>query len=214
MSELRGLVRRPEGLVFAAEGMELRGDFTRMLPRIRQDRIGKEQLIRAARIKGTASPTAFDATAGLGEDSFLLAAAGFDVVMAERDPVIAALLADSLERARALPETAGIAAQMHLIREDSVTYLRRLPEEVRYDIIYLDPMFPERKKSGLVKKKMQLLKLLEMPCDDEEALLDAAFSASPRKIVIKRPLGAPCLGGRKPSYTIRGKVIRFDCIVL
>lgn len=212
MSENHGLVRKPEGLTYVSDGMELRGDFSRLLPRIRPDRLGKEMLIRAVRIRGSEPGLVFDATAGLGEDSFLLAAAGFDVCMAERDEVIAALLADALRRAHTAPGLREAAARMHLIQGDSIQLL--MGDHRRPDVIYLDPMFPERKKSGLVKKKMQLLKTLELPCDDEAELLHAAISASPRRIVIKRPVSAPCLGGRKPSYSIRGKVIRFDCIVL
>ena len=75
-------------------------------------------------------------------------------------------------------------------------------------------MFPERTKSGLVKKKFQLLHRLEAPADDEEALLAAAIAARPQRIVIKRPLKGPYLAGRKPSYTLSGKKIRYDCIAL
>ena len=46
-------------------------------------------------------PRAVDATAGLGEDSLLLAAAGFEVTLCEADPVIAVLLEDALTRAAA-----------------------------------------------------------------------------------------------------------------
>ena len=81
------------------------------------------------------------------------------------------------------------------------------------DLVYLDPMFPARRKSGLVKKKFQLLHLLEPPCEDEEDLLDAALAARPRRIIVKRPLKGPYLGGLRPGYSISGKTIRYDCIV-
>ena len=55
-----------EGLALVSDGMELRGDFSRMLPRLRADRLGRELLVRAARVKGADAPTVFDATAGLG----------------------------------------------------------------------------------------------------------------------------------------------------
>ena len=82
------------------------------------------------------------------------------------------------------------------------------------ELILLDPMFPARKKSGLVKKKFQLLQRLEQPCANEFALLQAAVAASPAKIIIKRPLRGSFLGGMKPSYSIEGSTIRYDCIVL
>jgi 16S rRNA (guanine1516-N2)-methyltransferase len=84
---------------------------------------------------------------------------------------------------------------------------------VRPDVIYLDPMFPERQKSGLIKKKFQLLQRLESPCADEEELLSAALAARPLRIVIKRPLKGPPLAGATPSYSLKGKAIRYDCIV-
>ena len=82
------------------------------------------------------------------------------------------------------------------------------------DIILLDPMFPERQKSGLVKKKFQLLQKLESPAQDEKALLTAAMKVAPRKIIIKRPAKAPYLAGVKPSYSLQGSVIRIDCVVI
>ena len=74
-------------------------------------------------------------------------------------------------------------------------------------------MFPERTKSALVKKKFQLLHLLERPCENEAALLDAALSAHPKRVVIKRPAKGPYLAGVKPSYSLTGSAVRFDCIV-
>ena len=65
----------------------------------------------------------------------------------------------------------------------------------------------------LKKKKFQLIHHLEKPCEDEEALLNAAIAAKPRKILIKRPVKGPYLCGRKPSYSIAGKAVRYDCLV-
>ena len=63
------------------------------------------------------------------------------------------------------------------------------------------------------KKKLQMLQRLEQPCDDENALLEAAFAAQPRKIVVKRPVKGPHLANRKPSYSLSGKAIRYDVYV-
>ena len=158
------------------------------------------------------APTAIDATAGLGEDALLLAAAGFSVQLYEYDPVIAALLRDALRRAAAVPELAAIVERMQLFEADSLVALPQLPEPP--DLILLDPMFPARQKSALIKKKFQLLQQLERPCAEEDALVNAAIAAHPRKVVIKRPLKGPYLAGRKPSYSLTGKSIRFDCLVL
>lgn len=205
------LRRDAEGLALVGDGMVLRADFVRLLPRLRPDRLGRELLVRAARVRGVESPTAVDATAGLGEDSLLLAAAGFAVTMFEKDPVIAALLRDALERAARVPELAPVVERMTLVEGDSVAGLRRLGFSP--DVVFLDPMFPERTKSAAVKKKFQLLHHLEHPCENEAELVEAALDARPRKVVIKRPPKGPLLAGIKPSYQVSGKAVRYDVLV-
>lgn len=205
------LVRDDCGLALVGDGMELRGDFSRMLPRLRQGRLQQELLVKAARIKGAEAPTAVDCTAGLGEDSLLLAAAGFAVTLFERDQTIAALLADALERAAADPRLAEAVGRMTLVAGNSITGLATLPEPP--DVVYLDPMFPARTKSAAVKKKFQLLHHLEQPCEEEEALVAAALAAQPRKVVIKRPAKGALLAGMKPSYSVAGKAVRYDVLV-
>lgn len=203
-----------EGLALVGDGMELRQDFREMLPRLRPDRLSRELVVRAARIRGLAPgeiPFAVDATAGLGEDSLLLAAAGFSVLLCERDPVICALLQDALDRAAGDPELAGIVCRMSVREGDSVSILAELPRTP--DVVYLDPMFPERRKSAAVKKKFQLLHRLEGPCEDQETLLSAAFAAGPRKVIIKRPAKGPYLAGVKPSHSLAGKAVRYDVVV-
>ena len=206
-----------EGTALVRDGMVLRPDLSAMLPRLRKDRLGRELLVRAARVKGTDAPVAVDATAGLGEDALLLAAAGFKVFLFESDPVIAALLADSLRRASAsdMSVLREAVARMHIAGEDSVTGLPALSSTLFAppDVVYLDPMFPERRKSAAVKKKFQLIHHLERPCEDEGALLQAAIAARPRKIVVKRPLKGAALAAMKPSYALAGKAIRYDVIV-
>jgi 16S rRNA (guanine1516-N2)-methyltransferase len=201
-----------EGLALVGNGQVLRGDFAKMLPRLRRGNFQAELLVKAARIKGLdGAATVMDCTAGLGEDSLLLAAAGFQVKLYERDPVIAALLRDALRRAADLPELAPILERMEFHEADSLQVLAQLAEAP--DVIYLDPMFPSRQKTALVKKKFQLLQQLEQPCDNGEEFLQAAIACKPRKIVIKRPLKGEYLGGRAPDYAIKGKTIRYDCIV-
>lgn len=251
------LHRTEQGLVLEKEKMSLRCDFLEMLPRIKPGKLQTELLVKAAKIKHKdplsdsgiqsknnieqskvtngrslpAIPIAIDATAGLGQDSFLLAAAGFTVYMFEQDPIIAALLEDALDRAKSDPALANIIERMHLFTEDSISALQRLgtslsrdeqiPQTsdsqpylaVKPDVIYLDPMFPERTKSAAVKKKFQLLHHLEHPCENEEELLSAAMNIRPRKIVVKRMAKGPFLAGKKPSYSIKGKSIRYDCYV-
>lgn len=206
-----------DGLSLMRDGMELRPDFAEMLPRIKQGALQREMLVKAARVKGVEAPRAVDATAGLGEDSLLLAAAGFTVTLCEADPVIAALLEDALARASAHEALGPIVERMHLVAGDSRIALERAGASTgaQPDVVYLDPMFPGRTKSAAVKKKFQLIHGLERPTEplDEESLLQAALAAHPRKVVIKRPVKGPHLAGVKPSHAIAGKAVRYDCIV-
>lgn len=206
------LRRDADGLILEGDGMRLRASFGDMKRRLLHGKLNGELLVRAARLKGIEEPTLVDATAGLGQDSLLLAAAGFSVTLIECNPVIAAMLVDAIERARRDPELADAAGRMQVIEGNSLKVLRDL--SMPPDVVYLDPMFPGRSKSAAVKKKFQLLHRLEMPCEDEMALLEAARAAHPRKIVIKRPVKGPHLAGVKPDYTLRGKAVRYDCIVM
>ena len=202
----------PEGLSLTDGTISLIGDFTANKKRLSANNLNNEMLVKAAKIKGQARGlTLLDATAGMGEDSLLLAAAGFNIKLFESDKVIAALLKDCLRRASDDPMLSDIISRMELTEGDSIAAMKSLPYSP--DVILLDPMFPERRKSALVKKKFQLLQQLESPCSDEEELLEAAIKANPRRIVIKRPLKGPYLAGRKPDYSLNGKAIRYDCIV-
>lgn len=201
-----------DGVSLIKDGMTIRGDFSQMLKRLNTANLQHEMLIKASKIKDLGdNPVAIDATAGLGEDSILLAAAGFRVKMFERDAIIAELLLDAMERARAVPELAPVIARMELVQGDSIEAMEHC--DFRPDIIYLDPMFPARTKSGLIKKKFQLLQQLESPCEEGERLVKAAQAAKPGKIIIKRPLKGEFLAGIKPNHSISGKAIRYDCLV-
>lgn len=201
-----------DGLSLSGDGMTVKVDFANVKRRIASGKLSSELLVKAAKVKRSLHdpPLLLDATAGLGEDSMLLSAAGFEVMMYERNPVIALLLADAVDRARDDVVLGDAAKRVHVHEGDSIEALRAIAE--RPDVVYLDPMFPERKKSAAVKKKFQLLHRLETPCEDEETLLEAAISAHPQKVVVKRPLKAAPLAGIKPSYEISGKAIRYDCI--
>ena len=206
------LVQKDEGLCLTDGELYIKADFTEMLPRIKKSNLEHEMLVKAARIKGQAMPQiVIDATAGFGTDSLILAAAGFQVKMFEFDEIIALLLQDGMDRASELAELKDSVSRMELLAEDSTKALGLL--EYQPDVVLLDPMFPARQKSALIKKKFQLLQRLESPCSTEQELLEAAIGASPKRIVIKRPLKGPYLADRKPNYSLSGKAIRYDCFV-
>lgn len=206
------LARDERGLFLTDGTLELRADFSSLVRRTAPHAVSRELVVRASKLKNAPAPlTVLDATAGLGEDAFLLASAGFTLDLYERDPTIAALLSDALARALADPTLHEAASRMRLHEQDSIPALAALP--VPPDVVLLDPMFPVRGKSAAVKKKFQLLQRLERPCDDEAALLCAARAACPKKIVVKRPAKGAPLAGEKPDYSISGKAIRYDCYV-
>ncbi len=201
------------GLALTDGEQEMRGDFTTMLGRLKHNNLTHETLVKAAKFRDQSEHlTAIDATAGMGEDSLMLAASGYHVTLCEYNPIIAALLRDTMRRAAEIPELTEIVARMELAEGDSIAYLRSVQDAP--DLVLLDPMFPSRKKTGLVKKKFQLLQQLEQPCGDETSLMDAAIAAGPRRVVVKRPTKGPFLADRKPSYSLKGSTIRYDCLVL
>ena len=211
MGEALTLVFDGTGLSLVGYGMCYQGDFARMLNRVTKGRLHHEMLVKIARTK-TEHPVAVDAAAGMGEDSFLLAAAGYEVYLFEQDAVIAALLRDALYRAGEDDRLREIVGRMHLSEGNSIELMPRLG--ITPEIVYLDPMFPPRKKSGLIHKKLQLIQKLEQPCADERELFAAAAALHPKKIIIKRPLNGAPLADRKPSYTVKGKAIRYDVVVI
>lgn len=158
-----------------------------------------------------------DATAGLGRDSFVLADLGCSVTLAEREPVVLALLADGLARARRADDSwlNAVLARMRLHRGEAAT----LPAAAAaaLDVIYLDPMFPERDKSAAVKKDMALFQTLfarHNTSGDAAALFAWALQQDVARVVVKRPARAASLAGRQPSHAIVGKAVRYDVYVL
>lgn len=176
---------------------------------------GRGQMI--AKAVGVAShfkPHVVDATAGLGADAFVLASLGCQVTLLERSPVAHALLSDGLRRAAAHAalhdqELAEILTRMHLIRGDSISWLQNQSGPVA-DVIYLDPMFPERQKKAAVKKNMQALHWVVGEDADEAELMDAAHLRARFRIAVKRPRLAPSISNTAPSYQLQGKACRYD----
>lgn len=197
-----------KGVSLSGFGLSYQGDFENMLHRVTNGRLQHEMLAKAVKTDQE-NLKAIDATAGMGEDSLLLAACGYQVTLYEQNPVIAILLKDALRRAKKNTVLKDIVSRMQLVAGDSIEHLNKRLDPV--DVIYLDPMFPGRQKSGLINKKLQLIQKLEPPCSKETALFDAAMAAQPSKIIVKRPLKSPYLDERVPSYSLKGKAIRYDC---
>lgn len=176
----------------------------------RQQGGGAGQMIaKAVGIQSGIRPAILDATAGLGRDAFVLAQLGCDVVLIERHPLIAALLADGLARALSDAEVGPIVQRMHLQKGNAIDLMTAWQGEPP-QVIYLDPMFPHRDKSALVKKEMRLFRPLVGADDDAPQLLAAALDLATHRVVVKRPRKAPGVAGRGPSHVLEGKSSRFD----
>lgn len=176
---------------------------------------GKGQMIaKAVGIKAGIYPKILDATAGLGKDSFVLATLGSKVIMIERSPVVHCLLQDGLQRAHEYAlqdaELFAVLQRMHLTEQDSRQYLQSLTPEQFPDVIYLDPMFPERHKTADVKKDMAAFHSLVGKDEDADALLPLALAHVNYRVVVKRPRKAPLLNNQTPSYQLEGKSSRYD----
>lgn len=222
-----GLSLEAEGaaleLVVTPVGLALREAGARSQPvmvdfscrRAASRRAGGRQLLlaRAVGVRRGERPTVFDATAGLGQDAFTLAALGCRVTMAERHPVVAALLADGLQRARCDPELSPVASRLTLLVGDAQSFMRD-PISLRPDVVLLDPMYPPRTKQALPKKELRLFRRLVGDDADAGALLEAARGFARRRVVVKRPRHAPPLGGRPADAALRGTTIRFDLYLL
>lgn len=175
----------------------------------------KEMLIKAIGFRTNQPPTVFDATGGMGKDSFLMAGHGCTVDVIERNRIVAALLQDGLRRAAQHPETLQITERMSLWTRDSHQFLVNTTGlEKKYDVIYLDPMFPNRNKSALVKKEMQILQKLIGYEEDSKQLFTVARKVAGKRVVVKRPKIAPPLAGSTPSYSLNGKTTRFDVYLI
>ena len=206
-----------EGLVLKQTGNKnmgpIRVDFTSgaMRYRIRHGGGRRQALARALGLKKGWQPSVIDATAGLGRDGFIMAGLGCRVHIVERLPVLAALLEDGLERAAKSKQTAAVTStRLHLTCADSRDFLQNLKQQDYPDIIYLDPMYPARTKSSLVKKEMRILRNLAGDDLDAAELLALGLNRALNRVVVKRPRLAPPLSTMPPSHQVTGKTSRFD----
>ncbi|GHA99749.1 ribosomal RNA small subunit methyltransferase J [Modicisalibacter luteus] len=165
--------------------------------------------------KGGMAPSIVDATAGLGRDAFVLATLGAEVLLLERVPAIFALLEDGLRRARQDEDIAMIAARMQAVHADAGCDLANVVAQsgAPPQVVHLDPMFPHRDKSALVKKEMRLFRDLAGDDSDAPRLLEAALDVASHRVVVKRPRKAPPIEGPKPGHVLEGKTSRYDLYV-
>jgi 16S rRNA (guanine1516-N2)-methyltransferase len=162
-----------------------------------------------AQALGRKTKTVVDATAGWGQDSLAMFRMGYDVLSIERSPVMTELLADGFKRLQQLAWVKQLnLTPPQLQLGNAIEILEKL--EFSPDCIYLDPMFPpKRKKSALAKKSIMVLRDLVGDDVDKEQLFATAFKVSGKRVVVKSPDYAEPLGG-KPNESFQGKLVRYD----
>lgn len=174
---------------------------------------GKGQAIaKAIGLHKRPQPLVVDATAGLGRESFVLASLGCTVIMLERHPSVYALLADGLQRLHTCGEAdlVLIAQRMQLYQADAAQWLSSQQYTTLPDVVYLDPMFPERRKSAQVQKEMRFFHEIVGDDADSAQLLTCAREHCQYRVVVKRPTHAPQLANSPPAFVIKGKTTRYD----
>lgn len=191
-------------------------DFGSAGMRHRRNSGAREMLGKAVGLGNKSALHVMDTTAGLGTDAFVLADMGCQVLLCEREPVIAEMLRSGLQAAAGSgdPWLTGVVQRMCLCPGDAREVEREQLQGP--DVIYLDPMFPLRRKSAAVKKEMALFQtLLECTTDpqDADALLLWALQQDTPRVVVKRPAKAPELASQQPSHCISGKSVRYDVYV-
>jgi len=173
--------------------------------RLKPQQWRQELIARACGFKQNREPRLLDATGGFGEDAFVLASLGAHVTLLERAPIMHALLADALEFAKR--QNIPGAMRMQLKRADAREHLSTINDP--YDVIFLDPMYPDPDKRALVKKRCRIIRDLVGDDHDADELLSLALTKASR-IVVKRPRLAPPLANTPTKDSLAGKAVRFD----
>lgn len=202
----------PDGPILwaAADHLELRIGVSRgegawvTVAEIRRRARQAPELLRACRLKP--GMRVLDAMAGWGLDALVLATAGAEVLMVEREPLMQALQEDLVRRTA----MAGMAGMGSVESELGDGFLR-IDREPSFDVIYLDPMFPVRGKAALPGKRMQYLAVLEAVTADDRPLAEwvkRSIARARHRVVVKRRLHDDAAFA--PDWQIVGRSIRYD----
>ncbi len=155
-------------------------------------------------------PSVVDATAGLARDAFLLADYGCKVLAIERSPILSALIDDGVRRARQDEQLAAIFDErLTIVQGDAMHLLNEPLGPSSPDVVYLDPMFPPKRKNSLVKKEMRVLRDLVGDDQDATELLQIAIDSAARHVTVKRMRHAPPIQA-SPLRVYMGKTTRYD----
>lgn len=176
-------------------------------------RLKKGQHERLAKLCKPARDSAvLDMTAGLLQDSLILARCGFKVTALERNTALWQTAQNSLQAFIEETDFNDTAERLTHLQADA----RHWKPQAEYAVVYLDPMFPARDKSAAVTKEAQFLQSHETPAspEDQQALLGQAMAIASKRVIVKRPAHAPYLAEQKPDFSDDGKAIRYDVYLI
>ena len=179
-----------------------------ILHRLKYGKGRGQNLAKAVGMKFNKNRNIIDATAGLGYDSFILASLGAKVTLIERSEKMHEILQNGIDEGISFGgEIEKIINRMELLFGDSKDILPKLTPEV----IMIDTMYKDRKKTALVKNNMRLVREIVGPDSDYIELLKVALNCAKNRVVLKQPRYAePIKEITKCSHQILGKTIRYD----
>jgi 16S rRNA (guanine1516-N2)-methyltransferase len=148
-----------------------------------------------------------DISAGLGQDVYILYRLGCQIECVERSDIIGRLLEDGFKR---------YGVDIPLTICEAKSYLKKIMEKKTLpDVIYFDPIFPEKRKTALAQKSARILKAIVGEDKDSEEVFELALTAAKNRVVVKRGLNSPRISSRlEPDIIFKGKVIRFDVYLI
>ena len=221
-------------LSWLSDGLSVAPEWDKLQRRVVSAGRKSELLLQAVKI--TSDSQVIDATAGFGHDSLILASTGAQVIMIEQQPLMALLLLVEQQRMSGLANWQKLMSRLHIINTDALGYFATIDfarfnytvkadNEQAFNVIYLDPMFPEDSyqdsktgKGAKVGKHMQALHQLALPptLDEEQQLLQSALAIVSQngqkqgRVIVKRPQFAPLLAHLEPSESWSNEAVRFD----
>ncbi len=161
---------------------------------------GKDLLSRAL---GKHCQSVIDATAGFGSDAFDFVRRGKQVCAIERVIIVVVMLEEAAEMFR--PEQRD--GELRVVCGDAIDEIR---VQTHADVIFLDPMFPDRDRhSAQPRKAQQMLRRLVGEDPDAATLLKVARRHARKRVIVKRPRYAPPLQD-DPDIMYKGKSVRYD----
>ena len=203
------LIQEKDGLyVIDSSGREFTVDFDEnKKDYARKNKQGGQELLIKALSGEKKYRNVLDLSAGLAIDAVFLSQCGFQVTALERNPVLYFLLTQALEKTQR-----SDLSELRFILSDSGHFLKNLSLDHFYQVAYFDPMYPEKKKSALPRKEMQIFRELVGADEDSQEVLKLTLQKNFQRVVVKRPLKSEFL---LPGVThsFKGTTVRYDLYV-